>query len=74
MDATWNSLVADLVSLVAQRNEGSRIRVFYAGGGIDTFESLAAVVSDAKFDARLFESLEDFKMVRGLYAGFLGAR
>ena len=52
MDSTWNSFVADLVGLVAQRNERGAVRVFYAGGGIDTFESLAAVASDAKFAAR----------------------
>lgn len=49
MDSTWNRFVADLVTLVNEKNQLGQVRVFYQGNGIDTFESLAAVASDIKF-------------------------
>lgn len=43
--------MADLVTLVNEKNQLGQVRVFYQGNGIDTFESLAAVASDIKFVA-----------------------
>lgn len=49
LDSSWKRFVGELVSIIAAKNDFGGVRIFYSGYGIETYESLAAVASDAKF-------------------------